>query len=66
MNEKIASILKSKIETLSFVDKIAGLVRPVRIEVMGPNETKIQKTYPIASEVSSDQCPQKYRQMYFF
>lgn len=63
MNEKIASILKSKIETLSFVDKIAGLVRPVRIEVMGPNETKVQKIYPISSDVSSEQCPQKYRDL---
>ena len=56
MNEKIASILKSKIETLPFIDKIAGLVRPVKIEVMGPNEIKVPKTYPISSDISSELC----------
>jgi hypothetical protein len=76
MNEKIASILKSKIEPLSFVDKIAGLVRPVKIEVMGANEVKVPKIYPIASDISGESCisgqykdlvpDSKYRSIFYF
>jgi hypothetical protein len=56
MNEKIANILKSQIELLPFIDKIAGLVRPLKVEVPGPNNTKVLKTYPIASDVTSEAC----------
>lgn len=55
MNEKVASIIKTQIETLPFVDKIAGLVRPLRMEVK-TGDTKAMKTYPVATDISSEQC----------
>lgn len=54
MNEKIANILKSKIQNLPFVDKIAGLVRPVKQEVLGENNIKVLKTFPVSADVSYD------------
>lgn len=56
MNEKIANIIKTKIQSLSFVDKIAGLTRPVMVDVLGEGNTKVQKIYPIACNVSTDDC----------
>jgi hypothetical protein len=56
MNEKIASIVKGKIDTLPWIDKIAGLVRPIRVEVPGSNNGKVLKTYPIATDVTREDC----------
>lgn len=64
MNEKIANILKGKIQNLAFVDKIAGLVRPVKIEILDKENKRILKTYPIATDISSEQCIEgKYKDL---
>lgn len=51
MNEKIAFILKSQIEGLNFVDKIAGMVRPMTI-----TKEKVRKTFPVSCDVTADEC----------
>lgn len=56
MNEKIANILKTQIESLPFVEKIAGLVRPVKLQVPGKDNTLTLKTFPIATDISNEQC----------
>lgn len=76
MNEKIASILKTQIENLPFIDKIAGLVRPVKIEVQGKDNARVLKTFPIASDISNEACisgqykdlipDSKYRSILYF
>lgn len=60
MNEKVANIIKGKIDTLPWIEKIAGLVRPVRVEIPGANGSKVLKTYPIASDVTREECIQGY------
>lgn len=76
MNEKIANILKAQITGLPFVDKISGLVRPLKIEVVGANNVKALKVFPIASDVSNEACikgaykdlipDSKYRSIIYF
>jgi hypothetical protein len=56
MNEKIANILKGKLEGLDFIDKIAGLARPIMINVPGTNNDKVQKIFPIACDVTHNDC----------
>jgi hypothetical protein len=56
MNEQIASILKSKIEHLNFVDKIAGMVRPMIIDMQDKDNKLIKKLLPIASDITAEQC----------
>lgn len=64
MNEKIANILKDKIKDLPFIDKIAGLVRAQRVEIIGDNNAKTMKTYPIASDIDVKAITQdKYRSL---
>lgn len=64
MNENIASILKDRIKDLPFIDKIAGLVRPVRVEVLDDKNAKQLKTYPIASDIDVNAITQdKYRSL---
>jgi hypothetical protein len=60
MNELIANILKTKIESLSFVDKIAGLVKPVII-TMQNGEGILRKTFPISSDITYNQCIENKR-----
>lgn len=55
MNEKIAYIIKEKLTGLSFVDKIAGLVRPVKINVI-KDGVPVLKTFPIATDVDYELC----------
>lgn len=56
MNEKIANILKGKLEDLDFIGKIAGLTRPVMINVLGAENEKVQKIFPISCDVTLDEC----------
>lgn len=56
MNEKIANIVKGRLEGLSFVDKIAGLARPMIISVNNEKNEPVQKVFPIACDVSLNDC----------
>ncbi len=56
MNEKIANIIKTNIEGLAFVDKIAGLVRPMRFEIVNPDGSKIIKVLPVSCDITAEQC----------
>lgn len=51
MNEQIAYVLKSQLDGLNFVDKIAGLVRPMTLNLNGQ-----KKVFPVACDVSTDAC----------
>lgn len=55
MNEKLANVLKTNIEGLNFIDKIAGLVKPMTITKV-ENGAKVKKTFPVACDVTADQC----------
>lgn len=56
MNEVIANIIKTQIEGLDFVDKIAGLTKPMLINIPGPENKPVQKVFPIACDITSDEC----------
>lgn len=60
MNQAIADIIKSHIEGLDFVDKIAGLVRTLTFDIVtkdseGKN-VPVQKSFPVACCVTADDC----------
>jgi hypothetical protein len=52
MNNKIASIFKGYLETLSWADKVAGLVQTVSIRTADSTA----KSYPISCDVTADAC----------
>ena len=58
MNNTIANIIKAKIEDLDFVDKIAGLVSTVYMNITDENGVKVQKAYPVACDVTAEDCKQ--------
>lgn len=56
MNEAIADIIRDYISDLSFIDKLAGLVKAVTVEMRAPDNTTVQKTFPVACCVTADDC----------
>jgi len=56
MNQAIANIIKSHIEDLDFVDKIAGLVATQNMNIPDKDGVKVQKSYPVACCVTADDC----------
>lgn len=64
MNTGIANILVDKISTLNFVDKIAGVVRPmIKVDVIdnedGETQTIVRKVFPVACNVTARQCEEE-------
>ena len=57
MNHKIANILKSYIEELSWIDKIAGLTQTLRVNIVD-GDTKVEKRVPVSCDISFDNCRQ--------
>ena len=55
MNHSIANILKGYIETLSWADKVAGLVQTANIRVKD-GESFMDKSYPISCDIDADSC----------
>ena len=55
MNQAVADIIKGHIEGLDFVDKIAGLVSTIYMDVKG-TEGVVQKSFPVACCVTADDC----------
>lgn len=58
MNQAIADIIKTHIEGLDFVDKIAGLVSAVSFDISDKDNQLITKTFPVACCVTADDCKQ--------
>ena len=56
MNQAIADIIKGHIEGLDFVDKIAGLVSTVYMDVSDKDNNLVQKAFPVACCVTADDC----------
>jgi hypothetical protein len=56
MNQTIANIIKAYIECLDFVDKIAGLVQTVFLNITGENGVKVQKSFPVSCTTSVEDC----------
>jgi hypothetical protein len=57
MNTALADITKGYISSLPFVDKIAGLVRPITSsEKIEDGKPAIRKTFPVACNVTHDEC----------
>ena len=56
MNQSIASIIKSHIEDLDFVDKIAGLTAVTNIEIKDKDGNMVQKSFPVACCVTAADC----------
>jgi len=56
MNQAIAEIIKEYVETLSFVDKIAGLVSTQSMTITGEDGVKVIKRYPVACCTTADDC----------
>lgn len=56
MNQAIADIIKTQIEDLDFIDKIAGLVQTVHIDIANENGERVTKSFPVACCVTADDC----------
>ena len=56
MNQQVATLLKGYIEGLDFVDKIAGLVSVTYLNITDQDGTKVQKSFPVACDVTADCC----------
>jgi len=56
MNQTVANILKGYIECLDFVDKIAGLVQTVYLNITDENGNKVQKSFPVSCNFTADDC----------
>lgn len=56
MNQQVANIIKGYIEGQDFVDKIAGLVSVTYLNITGTDGEKVQKSFPVACDVSADCC----------
>lgn len=57
MNVGIAEIHRGYIESLPFIDKIAGLVKPITYsESQGEGKPSIKKTFPVACNVTHSEC----------
>lgn len=56
MNQAIANIIRNHIADLDFVDKIAGLTAVTTFDIRGPDNTVVQKSFPIACCVTADDC----------
>lgn len=60
MNQAIADIIKSHIEGLDFVDKIAGLTRVLTFDIVTTDSegkrVPVQKSFPVACCVTADDC----------
>ena len=52
MNNKIANIFRLQLQTLSWADKVAGLVQTASIRTAD----SVTKTYPISCDVTADAC----------
>ncbi len=52
----INTFLSPEIETLSFVDRYAGIVKTLTIAVSNGTETGINKRYPVACDVTEKDC----------
>lgn len=76
MNSAIADIIRGKIDTLCFVDKISGLVRPVSMILTNNDNVKVEKIFPVACSVTHQECQagkymdlvpnSKYRSVIYF
>lgn len=57
MNAAIAEIIRSYVNALPFVDKIAGLVKPISTsESSGEGKPPIKKTFPVACNTTHAEC----------
>lgn len=56
MNQTIANIIKAYIECLDFVDKIAGLVQTVFLNITDESGVKVQKSFPVSCTTTVDDC----------
>src|SRR5512133_595055 len=58
MNQGIANIIKSNIDHLDFIDKIAGLTSVTLMTITDEAGNKVEKRYPIACCTSVTDCKQ--------
>lgn len=62
MNTKVADIFKEQIQSLNFIDVLAGLVRPVikydEVETGDGQIVRVRNIFPVACNVSADECEQ--------
>jgi hypothetical protein len=56
MNQTVAGLLKYYIEDLCFVDKIAGLVQTVYLNITDENGVKVQKSFPVSCNFTAEDC----------
>jgi hypothetical protein len=65
MNTDIAEILRAKIAGLNFIDRLAGLIRPlIKIDVAQDDQNVdyvVRKVFPIACNVTAAQCEEDGR-----
>lgn len=60
MNQTVANILKDYLEDCDcdFVDKIAGLVQTVHLNISNQDGTKTEKTFPVSCNFTAEDCKQ--------
>lgn len=55
MNNKIAGLFKTYLETLPWSDKVAGLVQTANIRVK-KDDSAVEKSYPVSCDVTAEDC----------
>ncbi|HZK61483.1 MAG TPA: hypothetical protein VFC41_05355 [Anaerovoracaceae bacterium] len=55
MNNKIANLLKSYVDDLTWIDKIAGLVQTANIRAKN-DESAVAKSYPVSCDIDAVTC----------
>jgi hypothetical protein len=56
MNEKIANILRTRIQNLNFVDKISGMVHSITMDILDKDNKSVKKVFPVSTDITADQC----------
>lgn len=58
MNQTVANILKDYLEDCGsdFVDKIAGLVQTVHLNIVNSDGVKVEKTFPVSCNFTAEDC----------
>lgn len=59
MTNEIGEIIKSKLADLSFIEKLAGVVKIMNTTAMDANNRSVRKSFPIACNMTYEDCSVK-------
>lgn len=64
MTGEIGEIIKSKLAGLTFIEKLAGVVKSITITIVDADNRSVKKTFPIACNMTYEDCTNsKYKDL---